>query len=260
MDLQLNTLVTRVSYALTRRIALELEAPVRSVKTRAAFEDARGTLRDDFSSIHHRNQTIDGIGDLTLATRWRVSPVSAAAEPTSGSTPRRWLADLVIGVSVPTGKTEEDPFALGAQGLEHEHVFFGSGTVDPSLRLELHRSGQRADIYSWAGGSAALKSNSKGYRRGLSGSAGIGASTTFGMLRTSFQVQLELQYAEPSRWRSQAARNSGGTDVVAALGIAHRLLGGLVLRGQLRIPKNIAAKSGVLEPKTVALLGLSYSR
>ncbi len=291
VDLELNTLGTRMSYALTRRVALELEASVRSVKTDAAFEDVNGVLREDLRSIHHRDETIDGFGDVVVSSRWRLSRFSDHGLPTddasrtplvegadsstdvpSAETPteiptenpapgaRRWLADLVVGISIPTGGTEEDPFTRGEQGLEHQHVFFGSGTWDPSLRLELYRSGVRANLYSWLGGSGALGANSKGYRAGFSGSAGAGVSTTFGLTKMSFQAQLEVQHAEPSTWGSDDARNSGRTDLIAGLGAAYELRDGLVLRAQIQIPENIEAQGGVLEPRAVALVGLSYSK
>ncbi len=260
VDLQLNTLISRLSYSVTRRLALELEVPLRSVQTDAAFEDVNGVLREDFTSIHHRDETVDGVGDVVLASRWRLSQGASRSSDSEDASPRRWLADLVTGISIPTGGTEEDPFLRGSLGLEHQHVFFGSGTWDPTVRLELYRRGDRANVYTWIGGSSALSTNSKGYRRGFSGSAGAGSSTRFGLARWSFQAQLELQHSEPSTWRSQAALNSGRTDLVAGLGAAYELQQGLTLRGQLQLPENVSSRTGVLEPSTVALFGVSYSR
>ena len=42
---------------------------------------------------------------------------------------------LSLGTTLPTGKTEEDPFELGDSGLKHLHIQFGTGTFDPLLEL-----------------------------------------------------------------------------------------------------------------------------
>lgn len=261
VDLTMNTAVVRGSLALTRRVALEVELPLRRVATEAAFEDARGRVRSDFTSIHHRNENVSGVGDVGISTRVRLWPggrglVGAEAD---GSTPSRWLLDLVVGVTAPTGGVEDDPFARGELGLEHQHVFFGSGTWNPLLQAEAHRRGRLASFYGWLGGSTALTENNRGYRRGFSGSTGLGLSSNFGFTRISFQGQVEVEHSEPSRWQSRAARNSGRTDLVVALGSAYQLRDDWIVRAQLRLPENVSSSSGTLEPDVVILVGASYS-
>ena len=265
VDLSLDTVVVRGSYALTERVALEVQVPLRSVETRAAFEDETGAIRSEFTSIHHRNETIEGIGDVSLAGRFRLiasegrsasaSPGAASEETTVPARP--WLLDLVVGVRAPTGRTEKDPFDRGSRGLEHQHVFFGSGTWNPELRLEYHRSGQRFASYGWVGGSGALTDNDKGYRRGFGGSAGLGLSSSLGTARTSFQAQVEVEHSEPSRWESGNARNSGRTDLILAVGVAQRLTDQWILQAQVRVPQNLSAVGGTLEPDVIVMAGAS---
>lgn len=252
VGLELNSILLRSSLALSRRVALEVDVPLRSVKTDAAFEDATGALRQDFGSIHHRAETVSGIGDISLSARLRLAT-------SSDSNTKPWLLDLIGGISFPTGGTEEDPFDRGASGLEHQHVFFGSGTFDPQLRLQFYRTSPRFSTFAWLGGTAALEENDKGYQRGISGSAGFGVSSSFGLQRTSFQGQLEVQHTEPSQWRSQDARNSGRTDLVLALGASYQADDSWVFISQLRLPENLSARGGTLEANVVFSAGVSYS-
>lgn len=73
--------------------------------------------------LHHRNGTFTGISDFMLLGR------------------RRWLdrwrtGDTLRvggGITLPTGRTVENPYLLGKRGIQHLHIQFGSGTFDPLL-------------------------------------------------------------------------------------------------------------------------------
>ena len=71
--------------------------------------------------IHHRSGATEGLSDVTLLGRRHYPNLF-----------RHGDALLVsAGVSLPTGATVENPYVLGGQGIEHSHIQFGSGTVDP---------------------------------------------------------------------------------------------------------------------------------
>ncbi len=76
-------------------------------------------------NIHHRDETYRGFSDFSflLSHRrlgiWRDSDHLVA----------------LLGSSIPIGKTEENPFALGDAGLEHLHIQFGTGTFNPLAEL-----------------------------------------------------------------------------------------------------------------------------
>ena len=42
---------------------------------------------------------------------------------------------LGMGLALPSGRTESDPWILGDSGKKHLHIQFGNGTVDPLLNL-----------------------------------------------------------------------------------------------------------------------------
>ena len=73
--------------------------------------------------IHHRTETYRGLSDLMLL----------------GTHHRRGLfrkgdaLKISAGATLPVGKTEDDPYRLGNQGLEHLHIQFGTGTFDPLI-------------------------------------------------------------------------------------------------------------------------------
>ena len=114
-------------FGVHRRFAFEILLPIRMTILRASFQDQDGRDIPSFQSIHHRDETIAGLGDLSLAAR------TGLVLPTDVS---RWTLALRTGASFPTGTTEPDPFALGEAGEAHQHMFFGSGTVDPVLGLD----------------------------------------------------------------------------------------------------------------------------
>ena len=70
------------------------------------------------------------------------------------------------GISLPTGDTEPDPFALGEEGHEHQHIFFGTGTYDPIVGLEAYRTRGGLQVAGWLRLRTSLYENSFDYRAG----------------------------------------------------------------------------------------------
>lgn len=75
--------------------------------------------------LHHRTLTLRGIGDLMFLGRRRWS--------------NRWrdgdALSISAGLTAPTGNTVDDPYRLGDAGIQHVHIQFGTGTVDPLLEV-----------------------------------------------------------------------------------------------------------------------------
>lgn len=100
--------------------------------------------------IHHRTETLDGIGDLRLIANYR--PRGLLFEDD--------MARLGFGLSLPTGRTESDPYEDGALGIKHQHIQFGTGTVDPLVIVGY--SVGMLDVS--VGLQAPLYENKKGYK------------------------------------------------------------------------------------------------
>lgn len=71
--------------------------------------------------IHHRNETYTGLADadMFVGQYWQ------------GIFKENDFLMARLGLTIPFGQTEENPWILGEQGLEHLHIQFGTGTFNP---------------------------------------------------------------------------------------------------------------------------------
>lgn len=143
-----------------------------------------------YGNNHHRDEVLWGPGD-GRAMLWRYVSVAP------------WLVvGAGVGSKLPLGRTEDDPFALAAQGFEHQHFQLGTGTFDPQGALRLVATGPR-----WGGWAALdtrvpLYASGRGYRAPRS----LGAS-----LGPTYRVLPQLQvvatvdglHESPEKWDGQ---------------------------------------------------------
>ena len=73
--------------------------------------------------LHHRSVTLRGIGDLMVLGRRGWSNAWRDGDALTVS----------AGATLPTGRTVENPYLLGDRGIQHLHIQFGTGTIDPLL-------------------------------------------------------------------------------------------------------------------------------
>jgi hypothetical protein len=126
-----------LEHGFTEALGVEVQLPVRLNRTTVSFTAPDGTpLVLDYQNIHHRDETLFGLGDPWVLGRyaWRLGDLGLTAR---------------AGFTVPLGNTVENPFALGEEGLPHQHVQFGTGTVRPLLGLEASRSWGRWGGRAW---------------------------------------------------------------------------------------------------------------
>jgi hypothetical protein len=129
--------VVDLEYRATDDLAFRLKMPfevrersarVRLVEPATAAEQAAMQRNLDY---HHRDATLEGARDfeITAATWWHgVFSDSDYLEFSSGCT-------------LPVGETESNPYARDAFGnvIPHEHVQFGTGTLDPIVQVTWSR-------------------------------------------------------------------------------------------------------------------------
>lgn len=113
------TLATNKSIWL--RIPYDIKAQESSIVFTEPVTEAEREAIIRNRDIHHRNETYSGFSDIKLFFSKRYNNLFSG----------EGRLDLAIGSSIPTGKTEEDPLAAGAEGKEHLHILFGTGTFDP---------------------------------------------------------------------------------------------------------------------------------
>jgi hypothetical protein len=224
-DLTASELATVTAVGLGRNLGLESVVPLRQVVSRIRYEDVRRRpYQPPNGDIHHRNETLTGLGDPSLVLQ----------------TARRraaWTVAGRLGLSIPLGRTEPNPFDLGRRGLPHQHIQFGTGTWDPLLGLA---AGRRLGTVGLALNTLVrlvLAENEHGYRAGNRYQVGFGAERRLG---AGFfgTVSLDLAREEAERWsgRIEEEGNLGRTDVVASLAVSRRWAGVGGLTAVVRLP------------------------
>ncbi|HEY6147755.1 MAG TPA: hypothetical protein VIZ69_08645, partial [Thermoanaerobaculia bacterium] len=114
------------------------------------------------------------------------------------------------GLSIPLGRTEPNPIVLGREGKKHEHIQFGSGTVDPLVSILWSRPlPALAGIVLAASADAQipLYENSRGYRAPVSVRWSAGPSLPLGT--TGIALQLAGQYQSIGRWNGEEDEGTG---------------------------------------------------
>ena len=197
--------------------ALVVGDPIRQPPNASALVDAEFTgqngqlLPDGIESIHHRDEAIFGVGDLELRLSGGVLRPGTLGD---------LLLDVGVGVALPTGRVEENPFARGRNGLEHQHVFFGGGTVRPIVSLAAVYPLDSVTLTAFGEAQLSLYAGPEDYTPPSLVVAGLGAQIGFGLTSWRFLLQQELFHEVPARWGDERAENSGRTDLIGTAGAA----------------------------------------
>lgn len=235
---------------LSSRVGIELLVPLRLVDVDASFLDDAGNELEDFTSIHHRDETLVGLGDVMLRHRYRLLRQGADSRAT---------LDLLVGLTFPTGSTEPNPFELGRARDPHQHMFFGTGTVNPLGGLDSSYAFDSWTLLGWASVRAGLFENEFGYRGPTQVAGGVGARTGFGLDDWSFLLGPEIYFETPAQWSGEDAENSGRVDVIGTAGVfwtpSERVATHLVVK----VPVTVRSEGGQLRMPVVVGLGASYA-
>ena len=238
-----------VSLTLTSRLELAISLPFRQTTADAEFLDEDGDSIPGFESIHHRDEVLRGLGDVGLKTRYRL------VAPT---TERSLFLDLTFGLTLPTGGIEDDPFELGAEGKEHQHVFYGTGTFDPSAAIGIGYHLKAVTLSGnmlWRG---ALYQNERDYQ-------GPKVLVTRGSAEFSLgenwraRLGAEVYKEWPAKWSGTNARNSGRLDLTPLVGVNWSPLPALNSYLLLKRPFILDVSGGQMEIPFVLGAGLAWS-
>jgi hypothetical protein len=239
-----------LTYVLSERIQLGVSLPFRTAVIDAQFLDAPGKEIPGFTSIHHRTETLSGLGDLGFLGRFRLL---------SRSKEQPLRIDLVGGFSLPTGNIEPNPFALGRMGKAHQHIFFGRGTVDPRLGLQVEWATTMVNLIFDSNWSGSVYENRYDYQGPQTLSLGLTAAPYFGFERWQFRFGAELVKEFPAQWSGEIAENSGRLDIVPFLGANWSVSEAASLSLTVKRPIVIDTDGGQLEVPLVFLLAGSIS-
>jgi hypothetical protein len=196
----------------TRSIGIELQVPVRTVGTTIGYSTPDGAPYVPADpDVHHRDETLTGIADPWLLARW-------------GLFVEHLTLTLRLGTTLPLGHTEANPFALGDQGLRHQHIQFGTGTFDPVAAFEVTRLLGIVQLASYGQAQVPLYQNKYGFRAPARFMGGLQAGRRL-FEKISGGLGAEILHETPERWDGAVRQdgNLGRTEVLAALSLMRPL-------------------------------------
>ena len=231
-------------YQLNSVWGVEVAAPVRVVEVDASYFGHDGErLANDISDIHHRDERFVGMGDVQMMGTVQFPSVLAG-----------WNTNLSLrlGFSLPSAGVEPNPFELGEVGKRHQHIFFGSGTVDPIVGVSFRTAFQGFDLMGWTLGKTAVSSNEYGYQAPTAVSGALGIKGGFGLESIEFVLQQELLHEEPAQWERadgtmDSALNSGRTELIASLGVFWKATRNLNAYALAKVPYYRRVREGTLK-------------
>jgi len=196
----------------TETFGAELQLPFRITRTTVVFRRLDGeAFMPDYENIHHRNETLTGISDPWLSGRgaWRLNRLRLVAK---------------LGLTMPLGRTESDPFAAGEAGEEHQHIQFGSGTFNPLLAIDVAHPVGRFELRGYAQALLFLYDNKYGYRAGNRYVGGVAAETVVAS-KVRLGLGLDLLNERPERWGGEIQQdgNVGRTDLLVGGTVGYQM-------------------------------------
>jgi thiol-disulfide isomerase/thioredoxin len=198
--------------------------------------------------VHHRNETVSGIGDPML-----LGGVSGSLG--------EWRFTGRVGLTIPIGRTEEDPFALGDQGLRHQHIQMGTGTVNPVIAAEAARTWGRWRFGAFALSQQVVYENGRGYQAGDRYAGGVALLRRLGS-RWSVRGGIDALGETAERWNGMTYSddgNRGRFDLIAGAGASWAVTRQLGLDLALKIPVVTHAVGGQLDMPAIVELGASWT-
>jgi hypothetical protein len=194
---------------LGRNWGLEVQIPFRVTRTSIKYSDPGGAPYQPLDpDVHHRNETLAGLGDPWLLGRWGTLLGGAAITARAG-------------VTLPLGHTEDDPFVLGARGQRHQHIQFGNGTVDPLFMVDVSRPLGKLDLGVYGQAQLTLHENSKGFQAGSRFFTGAQAGV-LAIEKLTVALGLDVLSERPERWRGQVQQdgNLGRTELLGGFSLS----------------------------------------
>ena len=239
-----------VDYGVNAWLSASLLVPIRVVQTEITYLDMAGTevelVRD---GIHHRDERVSGLGD----------PMVMAAA--SGTT-RGVMWSVRGGVTVPLGRTEEDPFALGDMDLAHQHIQLGTGTVNPVLGADVGKRWGAWRLGGFAFTQQVVYENGKGYQAGDRYAGGVTLRRALGS-RGQWGVRggAEVQAETAERWGGVVPTddgNRGRFDALVGAGASWASTSGLTVDLAVKVPVVTHVVGGQLDMPAIMELGVSW--
>lgn len=236
---------------LLKWLDVRLRMPLRYVGVTARFLDSQGAPLPHYQSIHHRDETLVGVADPDLQFGFR---------PLSITGTQRWLLEFGGGISAPIGRIEPDPYKAGREGRPHQHIMFGSGTIDPMSFITVGYLHRQIQVYIHTTLRGAIVPNQYGFQAGLRFRTSLSVESSLGLKQWAFQIQGAFMHSEPSLWDGQVDPDSigGRTDMLLGGSVFWRPTKQWQCALQLSVPINLKLLGGTLHQPLIIGLSLHY--
>jgi hypothetical protein len=199
-----------------------------------------------YGNIHHRNETLAGFGDAQL----EIQHFTRSGES--------WVIGAGVGLTIPLGRTEENPYALTEQGESHQHMQMGSGTVAPIFSASALWMGHQWGGLISSNGRLPMAANSKGYRPSSSIQLSAGPSYRFTsklMMTSSLSLTRESQ----AEWQGIPDPMSGSTVVMGGGAVIFRFTPMLASMVQVRTTIAHWSEKPQIRQNFIGSVGLSWT-
>jgi hypothetical protein len=116
--------VLDASLGLTPWLGVDARWSLRVADVNPTYTELDGSPKEVPDDIHHHDETLVDLTDPWITGRFAASsgPLVSVAR---------------LGVTLPVGRIEPDPYRLGRRGQSHEHLQAGTGTVVPIVGFGL---------------------------------------------------------------------------------------------------------------------------
>jgi hypothetical protein len=216
-DIYPTELRTVFEFGLSPSWGLEAQLPFRVLATRIRFATPAGAPYVPLDrDVHHRNETLAGIGDPWLLGRYGTMLGGA-------------LVTLRAGLSLPLGRTEQNPFALGDMGQRHQHIQFGTGTFDPVAAADMSKGFGLMQVSAYVQGQVSLYQNRHGFRAPARGYAGVQLGTRL-IGKLNGAVGPDFLYEGPERWDGAIRQDAslGRTEVLIGAALSQNFADNMI--------------------------------
>lgn len=238
-----------VDVGIARRFGASLMVPARMIGSSIRYLDASGgEVMLVAPNIHHRDETVSGLGDPMLL---------GSTTGTLGG----WRFTARAGLTIPLGRTEEDPYAAGAQGLQHQHIQMGTGTLNPVVAAEAARSWGKWRLGVFALSQQVVYANGHGYQAGDRYAGGVALRRRLGE-RWSVRGGIDALGETAERWGGETPTddgNRGRLDLIAGAGASWAVTKQVGIDVALKIPVVTHVVGGQLDMPAIVELGASWS-
>lgn len=233
-------------------LAVGVVAPLRYVRTTIENTTIDGAPYDPpDAGIHHRNETLAGIGDPELTARMGRRIDDA------------FFASVRVGSTVPLGRTESNPFTAGHEGERHQHIQFGAGIFQPVLGVDLIGNTGPVQMVFATSTTLAMYENRHGLRPSSRVAASLTGTHDLGRddLRVGGGVVMAREFSEKwSKDHPETEGNLGRTDVLATVRAVWIPTASLAAHAAFSTPLYSSAVGADLDYPGSVTVGVTFSR